>query len=261
MFNVPLISVITIVYNGFSYIEKTIQSVVSQSNKNIEYLVIDGGSTDGTVDVIHRYDKRISQIIVEKDQGIYDAMNKGLDRANGDYVIFMNGGDCFASSQILSEIFSCNSDFDFLYGDSYINDKNKIYYKRARPHQYAWYGMFAHHQSMIYNLRMIRRYGIKYDLSYIVAADYKFTLEVLKYAHKVIYLSTPISIFLLGGISEKKAKIGLLETEKARKEIRSYSWIKLILIRFILTCARFCADNFRNLYRLMRYSNNESNCT
>ena len=91
----PILSVITIVYNNVKDIERTILSVTGQTYQNIEYIVVDGLSTDGTLAVIHRYKDRIAQIISEKDEGIYDAMNKGLAAVKGDYVIFMNSGDEF----------------------------------------------------------------------------------------------------------------------------------------------------------------------
>ena len=100
----PLISIVTISYNAVNLIEKTILSVVEQDTADFEYIVIDGGSTDGTVEVIRKYENAISYWVSESDKGIFDAMNKALSVAKGDWVIFMNSGDCFYNNHVLSEI-------------------------------------------------------------------------------------------------------------------------------------------------------------
>ena len=99
------ISVITVCYNDRERIEKTILSVLSQSYGNLEYIVIDGGSTDGTVDIIKKYANRIAYFVSESDEGIYDAMNKGLRKAVGEWVCFLNAGDLFVSESVLNTIF------------------------------------------------------------------------------------------------------------------------------------------------------------
>lgn len=104
------ISIITVVFNAVGSIEKTIQSVLSQNYQNVEYIVVDGGSTDGTLDIIKKYDKCISQYVSEKDDGIYDAMNKGLKMASGEWINFMNAGDCFSDENVLSRVFAARYD-------------------------------------------------------------------------------------------------------------------------------------------------------
>src|ERR1700689_2743832 len=102
----PTLSVITVVYNNVKDIERTILSVINQTYPNIEYIIVDGLSTDGTLDVINRYKTKIAKLIREKDKGIYDAMNKGLAAATGDYVIFMNSGDGFFAKDTVANVFS-----------------------------------------------------------------------------------------------------------------------------------------------------------
>src|SRR5690242_10798486 len=101
----PMVSIITVVYNGKTTLENTILSVINQSYNNLEYIVIDGGSTDGTIDIIKKYESRITYWISESDKGIYDAMNKGLQLVKGNWINFMNSGDRFYSENILSYIF------------------------------------------------------------------------------------------------------------------------------------------------------------
>lgn len=117
------ISIVTVCYNAADQIEKTIQSVVGQTYPNIEYLVIDGGSTDGTTDIIRKYADKISYWKSEPDDGIYDAMNKGICAATGDYINFMNAGDYFSSDSVISEVVKqINPTKDIIYGDSTMID-------------------------------------------------------------------------------------------------------------------------------------------
>jgi glycosyltransferase involved in cell wall biosynthesis len=126
MIKKPLISIITVVYNDIENIEETILSVLSQTYDNIELIVIDGASNDGTADVIKKYDKKIDYWISEKDGGIFDAMNKGIKVSKGDYINFMNSGDFFTSADLVNEVVKNldNQRIDLLYGNRNSNDGN-----------------------------------------------------------------------------------------------------------------------------------------
>jgi glycosyltransferase involved in cell wall biosynthesis len=128
--NTPLISIITVVRNGVSTLEQTILSVINQTYKNIEYIIIDGGSTDGTVDIIKKYENHLACWVSEPDKGIYDAMNKGIDKATGEWINFMNSGDWFYSKSVLTDIFNNKETVhsDVIYGSYYSNiyGKSKI---------------------------------------------------------------------------------------------------------------------------------------
>ena len=118
--NKPLVTIITVSYNVVDTIESTIQSVVNQRYNNIEYIIIDGGSNDGTVDIIKKYEDHITYWISEPDGGIYYGMNKGIIKSNGDWLCFMNAGDRFASNDVLEHIFDSNIVFDnidVIFGD------------------------------------------------------------------------------------------------------------------------------------------------
>lgn len=253
-------SVVTIVCNGENYIVKTIESIVNQSYTNVEYIVIDGGSIDRTLEIIEQYSNNISQLISEKDEGIYDAMNKGLALCTGDYVIFMNGGDCFVNDNVLSEIsqqINCQkSKPDFIYGDTIVNNtKLNEYLKKARSHKFKWYGMFTNHQSMIYNVDIIKEFKFKYDASYKIAADYKFTLQFLQKSKYILYIPIYICNFSLNGISNSQKQLGLIEAENARREVLNYSKFRNISIRQILYLSRFLNEKFTIFYKLIRYKN------
>src|ERR1700744_4570938 len=111
----PVLSVITIVYNNVKDIERTMLSVLGQTYPAIEYIVVDGLSNDGTLDVIKKYKDRVAKFISEKDEGIYDAMNKGLALASGDYVIFMNSGDEFFDAETIAAVFASADNADIYY--------------------------------------------------------------------------------------------------------------------------------------------------
>jgi glycosyltransferase involved in cell wall biosynthesis len=129
--NMPLISVITIVYNGGKTLEETILSVVNQTYQNIEYIIIDGNSTDNTLEIIKNYEEKIDYWISASDTGIYNAMNKGIDHASGDWINFMNSGDSFFSEIVVQEIVKhIDSGVDVLYGDIRFN--NGVIYKQSK---------------------------------------------------------------------------------------------------------------------------------
>ena len=118
MTNYPKVSIITVVYNGIEFLEETIKSVIAQTYPNIEYIIVDGGSKDGTLDIIKKYEAHISKWISEPDKGIYDAMNKGIDLATGDWQNFLNAGDSFVDNNVLEKIFTTNlENITLVYGD------------------------------------------------------------------------------------------------------------------------------------------------
>ena len=130
MLEKPLISIVTVSYNAVATIEQTILSVINQTYSNIEYIIIDGGSTDGTLDVIKKYADKIAYWVSEPDKGIYDAMNKGIKVATGEWINFMNCGDYFVANNTLESVFGSGKIYkkaEILYGDSIqLNVEKKI---------------------------------------------------------------------------------------------------------------------------------------
>src|SRR5687767_1706020 len=177
--DLPLISVITIVYNGESYLEKTIESVVNQRYPNIEYIIVDGSSKDGTVNIIKKYSNRIAKWVSEPDKGIYDAMNKGLAMASGEWVNFLNGGDAFHDEHMLHNLFGKEdtSGYNFIYGDS-INVKenftNYIRPKKLSRSSLKW-SMGLCHQAVFVR----RALAPKYDLAYRYKAEYNWVIDIV----------------------------------------------------------------------------------
>lgn len=214
MLSQPKISVITVVYNGVSLIERTIISVLSQTYTNIEYVIIDGASTDGTLELIEKYESKIALIHSGKDNGIYDAMNKGLKDSSGDYVLFLNAGDELYAAGTIEKVLSSAENADVYYGNTaVINENGKILGDRrlSPPEKLDWkglrFGMCVSHQSFIAR-RLLCDF---YDTNYKIAADIDWVIKVLKQSDKIINTHLYISKFLEGGASNKGRKKALFE--------------------------------------------------
>jgi len=211
----PRISLITIVYNDVAGIEKTILSIINQTYRELEYIIIDGGSTDGTIDIINKYKDRITRWLSEPDNGLYDAMNKGLSLASGDYVWFINSGDqVYATDTIDKMVRSSDIPPDIYYGGTIVIDAegNEIGDRRLKPpHRLSWKsfkkGMLVCHQSVVVR----RSIAPEYDLKYRIAADIDWIIRVTKNARTIHNTGQVLSRFLEGGLSRVKVKQGLKE--------------------------------------------------
>lgn len=197
---VPVLSIITVVFNGEMFIERTIRSVISQEYANFEYIIIDGDSKDSTIEIINKYKKHVDYFISEKDQGIYDAMNKGLRASRGDWVIFMNCSDIFNDTQTLNHIFNSSiiNNHMLLYSDWYICDaiKGSITKKKKIA---SWSQGNILHQSIIYKKELHDLFGYYILTGEKFISDYFFfSLIPQKYITKV---DMPISINDINGIS------------------------------------------------------------
>ncbi len=210
----PLFSIITITMNNQAGLTKTGISVHEQTCHDYEWIIIDGGSGDQIPDDIPT--KNVTYIS-EADNGLYDAMNKGIRNATGQYLIFMNAGDCFESKNTLFEIQEHIKDeeFDFIYGDSLEEINTRKHYKRSKPHPMIGSGMITHHQAIIYNAKLFK--DLNYDLKYKISADYDLTFKAISKSENFLYLPFPICIFEAGGLSQQNAKQGRTEEFKIRR--------------------------------------------
>ena len=185
--NEPLISIITVVYNGKKYIEETIKSVLNQSYKNVEYIIIDGGSNDGTIDIIKRYEDKLDYWKSEPDNGIYHAMNKGIDNVTGKWVCFINSSDilCRDACSIVREVLVKNSNFcDVIaFGYSIANYKNSKLKKNFKPDLSKTWKMPTSHNSIIYKSNVLQQY--KFNLKFKCASDFEQMNKIKK--NKIIY--------------------------------------------------------------------------
>lgn len=196
-----LISIITVVYNGEKFLEETIQSVIHQTYNNVEYIIIDGGSTDGTLDIIKKYEDKVDYWMSKRDSGIYDAMNKGIDLASGEWINFMNGGDLFYKNQVLENIFyGTNNNADIIYGDTVFN--YPTFQKKVKANTNIndlWKGMCFTHQSTFIKSNLHKNNKFIKDMK--IGADFAFLYNSYKKNVIFKYSNTTISIMDIGGIS------------------------------------------------------------
>ena len=197
-----LFSIITVVYNGEHLIEKTIKSVIGQTLTSVEYIIIDGESTDGTLHVINKYKDKITYIESSEDSGVYDAMNKALFHVKGEWVLFMNAGDIFFSLKTLENVANSigfDTSLNLVYGDVVLGDKNgKVV--QAKDFNYIKFGMPFCHQSVFVRSNIFLKNN--FNNYYKICADYDFFLRL--YCEGIINykkLSFPIAVFDVNGIS------------------------------------------------------------
>lgn len=236
----PLFSIITVTLNNLEGLKRTHASLEMQTVQNFQWIVIDGASSDGTPQYLKMTN---AQWLSEPDQGLYDAMNKGIERSTGEYLLFLNSGDEIAASDVLEQLSKAAQEKpDFIFGDYYLHDNRKKFYKKSKKIQKISRGMITSHQAMIYSKK---KFGnIRYDLSYKVASDYDLTLRFLMFNKKTIQIEIPICIFESGGLSEKNAFIGRLEQYKIRKNLYILSEIENLAV----FCAQFIPWNLRKKF-------------
>lgn len=198
-----LISVITVVFNGGKSIENTILSVINQTYENIEYIIIDGGSTDNTIDIIKKYDTKISYWISESDKGIYDAKIKGLLKSTGSWINFMNSGDSFVANDTVEKISAFLKDeFNIVYGDCLLkyNDTKVSIYKKSDEFEKIKYHIPFCYQSAFVRTSLIMEY--KFDLKYSYAGDYNFFCHAYKNKKtNALRVPIPVSLYDMHGVS------------------------------------------------------------
>ena len=210
----PLVSVITVVYNSEQLIERTLRSVANQTAKNIEHVIIDGASKDQTLAIVKSFPNGIAYWLSEKDNGIYDAMNKGIEKANGNYLIFLNSGDEFFANDTIEKVFQNNENADVYYGDTIITNEQGEALRNRRlrpPTNLSWQslqmGMVVCHQSVFVK----KTIAVPYQTKYRISADIDWLIRCLKQAKTVCNTDLVISKFLDGGMSQTNQQKGLQE--------------------------------------------------
>ena len=162
-------SIITVVYNGGKYIEETIKSVISQSYKDVEYIIIDGGSTDNTSSIINKYSSHLAKFLSEKDKGMYDAINKGLKYATGNYILVLNSDDYLANTEVLNDIYNKinNDTLDFFYCNLIRKNNNKKRYIKLRKYSFndvlsSMHCTFVPHPTFFISSDFLHKNNLKY---------------------------------------------------------------------------------------------------
>lgn len=237
-----LISVVTVCRNVLDDLKKTVDSVARQTCDDMEFLIVDGASTDGTVPYLDTLPPAVRRIS-EPDRGIYDAMNKGVAIARGEYVIFMNAGDTFADSDTLARVsadIAANGRPDVVYGDVIKKDRegNDGVKKAEAPHL-SHRMTFCHQSAFALRERLLEN---PFDISHRLSADYKFFMTQLRDRRKFLKLEYPVSRFDTGGVSNRRRSAGLADNMRVIRELlgplRGLPLILHILPTFLISKAR-----------------------
>ncbi len=249
----PLVTIITVVYNGEKYLQQTIDSVVKQEYDNIEYIIIDGGSTDGTLDIIKQNEAFISKWISEPDKGLYDAMNKGIKMAQGELIGMINSDDWYETDAVslVVKAYIDNPSKHIFHADRYdILDSDERKLRRFNPSvfKFKYYGMTYNHPSMFITTAEYKIHKYALDVGYI--ADYQFVLEALLRDPEIfLYIDNAYVNYRLDGISAQQTFMSKIKAGyKSRKNARM-SFIENLFSVFIRILKRFLKSIFHRKAR------------
>jgi glycosyltransferase involved in cell wall biosynthesis len=208
--DMPFISIITVVFNAGSQIENTIKSVINQGYLNIEFIIIDGGSADNTIQILKKYEDYIDYWVSEKDAGIYDAMNKGACSAKGEWICFMNAGDTFYSTSTVESIFNKNvPKCDVIFGNTIFTYDDFSKYGNSKNLNQFWKGMPFVHQSAFVNVDIQKKYPFRTDLK--IAADFDFFYKRYKEGKAFSFCDRYVAVATHGGVSDRSRILSVLE--------------------------------------------------
>ncbi|MBE9463050.1 glycosyltransferase family 2 protein [Dyadobacter subterraneus] len=244
------VSIITVVYNGAATIRHCIESVLSQNFDSIEYIIVDGNSTDGTKEIIASYGSKISKFISEPDKGIYDAMNKGVKLATGDVVGILNADDFYADANIISDVVKAmnQSDADACYGDlNYVDGQNETVIKRNwvsgqyKPNSFLM-GWMPPHPTFFVKKKCYEQFG-DFRLDMGSAADYEIMLRfIFKYGIKLTYIPKVLVKMRTGGVSNNTLKNRIKANNNDRKAWRVNDikpWFFTLLLKPVRKIVQF----------------------
>ena len=236
------LSIITINFNNRSGLLKTIESVISQTFKDYEWIVIDGGSTDGSRELIERYADHFSYWVSEPDKGVYNAMNKGIRRAKGDYLLFLNSGDCLYDSHVLQTVLGIEHMADILYGYMIVEGSDTVPNAALMKPVLYWTDFIGNtlpHQASFIRRALFEKYGL-YDESYKIAGDAKFFIKAIVW-EKATYEFIPekVAVFQSGGISSDSMRF-----EERDVRLRNEMFPKMVV------------DDYKDIVTLRRIKNN-----
>lgn len=228
----PKFSIITVTYNASAVLEDTIQSVITQTYRNVEYIIVDGGSKDHTLDIINRYREHIHTLVSEPDKGLYDAMNKGIRLATGDYLCFLNAGDELHEDdtlQLMVHSITGTELPDVLYGETAIVDEEGHFLRMRRlsaPENLNWKsfkdGMLVCHQAFFPR----RELAEPYDLRYRFSADFDWCIRIMKKSHTLHNTHLTLIDYLNEGMTTRNHRASL--HERFRIMCRHYGYLSTL---------------------------------
>lgn len=206
MMTTPLVSVITVTYNTSAAVEETIRSVLDQDYPSIEYIIIDGGSSDGTADAIRKYEDRLSYWVSEPDKGIYDAMNKGIRRAKGEIIGMINAGDSYQPAAIARVVNAAMAQprAGIFHGNINMIDLDGDFLKEKKPDpdiREVYQGMSVYHPTFFVRREVYEQTGL-FDTNYLIAADFDFAVRAMLQGISFHYIDEVIANYRMGGVSQ-----------------------------------------------------------
>lgn len=228
----PKFSIITVCYNAEATLEDTIQSVISQTYHHVEYIIVDGASKDRTMDIVNRYRDRIAVVVSEPDKGLYDAMNKGIRLATGDYLCFLNAGDSFHEDDTLQQMVHSIHTLqlpDVLYGETELVDHEGHFLRMRRlqaPEHLTWksfrQGMLVCHQAFFPRRNLV----MPYDLRYRFSADFDWCIKIMKKSKVLHNTHLTLIDYLAEGMTTRNHQASL--RERFRIMARHYGWASTV---------------------------------
>ncbi len=255
----PLVTIITVVRNGGHLLEKTINSILSQTYGNIEYIIVDGSSTDGSLEIIKRYDNQVAYWISEPDKGLYDAMNKGVGLAAGDWINFMNVGDGFFEPDTVSAVARhMQENADLIYGHCQMvyGPEFSVTWKAGATTD-LWKGMIFRHQSLFTRTAICK--SLPFDLDYRISGDFAFIYSCYRSRFRFRPLDLTVSSVMLGGFSDLNLVHAMRENRRAvvrhdgSLKVRLYYGSMIVLLRIKSFIKRVLPDGLVNRMRTLKY--------
>ena len=247
-------SIIVVTLNSKYEFLKTLDSIKKQSFRDYELVIVDGKSEDGTVDIIKKLNDTNIKSISEKDEGIYDAMNKGIDNSTGEWIIFLNSGDIFYNNEILKKISDKQiKNHDILFGDTVVNNKYFKYLIKSEKFSKNTYLIPFSHQSTFVKRKLINK--IKFDLKYKISSDFNFFMQCFKKNKNFLYLNMVVAETISGGLSDKNRNKVFDENLKIIRQ-NNNSLILILniwkkkLFNFIIIILKFILPKFLILFLL-----------
>ena len=236
----PLVSIITVTLNSEKYLEDTIKSVINQTYPNIEYIIIDGGSTDKTIDIIKKHEKYISKWISEPDEGIYEAMNKGINMCTGEIIGIINSDDWYEKDTVETIVYQAerNPDYGVFHGNIVLTTiEGELFFccKADLREKKIWTKMTVWHPTCFIRKSIYNEYGL-FSVNYKIAGDYEFILRLKTKGIRFLHIDKVLANMRIGGISSNE-EVGMKENRDITIKY-GYPVIKA---------------NFNYLYRLLKY--------
>ena len=253
----PLVSIVTVVYNGEKYLKQTIESVIGQTYTNIEYIIIDGGSTDGTLSIIKQYEEHISYWVTEPDKGLYDAMNKGIGVASGALIGMINSDDWYEPTtvELVVEAYAHNPNCHIFHGDRYDileSGEKKLYKFNPSALKLMYFRMTFNHPSMFVTQEEYREHRYNSDLRSV--ADFQFVLEAfMKDRSKFCYIERPLSNYRLGGISAHLNRRDTLRESFLARKNAGFSLLPNIF-SVLVRLASWVVKYFLKIFKKFQYA-------